>query len=138
MSKKVRALLILSGLLILPSWGFRLYILSLKWDTDPNRILTLLTSVTSVFIGGFLFWMGIRGGKSGRKEYTLLVYSALFTIGFWTYRLMGLILHPETDPNPKAHFRLTGTFLVLGGLLLAAGWRGKGRSEPHSIKSSHP
>lgn len=127
MSKKVRALLIVSGILILPSWGFRLYILSLKWETDPNRMITLFTSVLSVLIGGFLIWMGIKGKKADRRDYNALVYSALFTIGFWTYRLAGLILHPETDPNPKAHLRLTATFLILGGLLLAAGWRGRSR-----------
>lgn len=128
MSNKVRVLLIVSGILILPSWGFRLYILSLKWETDPNRLITLFTSLVSVLIGGFLVWMGIKGGKAGRRDYNLLLSSALFTIGFWTYRLAGLILHPETDPNPKAHFRLTGTFLVLGGSLLLAGWQGRKRS----------
>ncbi len=131
MSKKVRALLIMSGFLILPSWGFRLYILSLKWETDPNRIFTLLTSIVSILIGGFLIRMGIKGGKADRRDYTLLLCSALFTVGFWTYRLAGLILHPETDPNPKAHFRLTGTFLVLGGSLLLAGWQGRKRSTGH-------
>jgi hypothetical protein len=135
MSKKVRVLLILSGILILPSWGFRLYILSLKWATDPHRILTLVTSLTSVLVGGFLIWIGIKGNKADRRDYSLLIYSALYTLGFWTYRLVGLILHPESDPNPRAHFRLTGTFLVLGALLLAAGWNGKRRTEPHSIKS---
>jgi hypothetical protein len=125
MSKKVRILLIVSGILILPSWGFRLYILSLKWETDPTRMITLLTSLVSILIGGFLLRMGIKGSSAGRRDYALLIYSALFTIGFWTYRLAGLILHPETDPNPKAHFRLTATFLVLGGLLLLSGWQGR-------------
>jgi len=125
MSKKVRALLIISGILILPSWGFRLYILSLKWETDPNRFITLFTCIVSVLIGGFLIWMGIKGGKADRRDYNLLTYSALFTVGFWLYRLVGLILHPETDPNPKAHLRLTATFLVLGGLLLLTGLQGR-------------
>lgn len=125
MSRKVRVLLIVSGLLILPSWGFRLYILFLKWQSDPNRLITLFTCIVSVMIGGFLVWMGIKGGRAGRRDYTGLIYSALFTLGFWTYRLVGLILHPETDPNPKAHFRLTTTFLLLGGLLLTAGWKGR-------------
>ncbi len=125
MSKKVRALLIVSGILILPSWGFRLYILSLKWDTDPNRMITLFTCIVSVLIGGFLVWMGIKGGKAGRRDYNLLTYSALFTVGFWLYRLTGLILHPETDPNPRAHLRLTATFLVVGGLLLLSGLQGR-------------
>lgn len=135
MSKKVRALLIVSGLLILPSWGFRLYILSLKWETDPNRMITLFTCIVSVLIGGFLIWMGIKGSKAGRRDYGILTYSALFTIGFWTYRLTGLILHPETDPNPKAHFRLTVTFLILGGLLLLTGWQGKNRISQSSLSS---
>lgn len=125
MSKKVRALLIVSGILILPSWGFRLYILSLKWETDPNRFITLFTCIVSILIGGFLIWMGIKGGKADRRDYNLLMSSALFTIGFWTYRLAGLILHPETDPNPRAHLRLTATFLIIGGLLLLSGLQGR-------------
>jgi hypothetical protein len=128
MSKKVRALLIVSGILILPSWGFRLYILSLKWDTDPNRLITLFTCLVSILIGGFLIWMGIKGGRADRRDYHFLTYSALFTIGFWLYRLTGLILHPETDPNPKAHLRLTLTFLVLGGMLLITGLKGKNKT----------
>lgn len=125
MSKKVRALLIVSGILILPSWGFRLYILSLKWETDPSRFITLFTCIVSILIGGFLIWMGIKGGKADRRDYNLLISSALFTVGFWLYRLTGLILHPETDPNPRAHLRLTATFLVLGGLLLLSGLQGR-------------
>ncbi|WDT77424.1 MAG: hypothetical protein MPW16_09445 [Candidatus Manganitrophus sp.] len=125
MSKKVRALLIVSGILILPSWGFRLYILSLKWETDPSRFITLFTCIVSISIGGFLIWMGIKGGKADRRDYNLLISSALFTVGFWLYRLTGLILHPETDPNPRAHLRLTATFLVLGGLLLLSGLQGR-------------
>lgn len=125
MSKKVRALLIVSGILILPSWGFRLYILSLKWETDPNRFITLFTCIVSILIGGFLVWMGIKGRKADRRDYNLLTYSALFTLGFWLYRLTGLILHPETDPNPRAHLRLTATFLIIGGLLLLSGLQGR-------------
>jgi hypothetical protein len=128
MSKKVRALLIVSGFLILPSWGFRLYILFLKWDTDPNWFITLFTCLVSLFIGGFLIRMGIKGGRADRRDYNLLTYSALFTVGFWIYRLAGLILHPETDPNPKAHLRLTLTFLVLGGMLLITGLKGKNKA----------
>ncbi len=118
MSKPARVFLFIMGLLIFLSWGFRLYILALRWETAHNRIPTLLIVCLSFGVGLFLIRMAVKQGEATRFELLLLTASALLTIGFWGYRLGNLILYPEWDPNPKAHLRLSETFLVMGGILL--------------------
>jgi len=127
MSKPLRALLFISGLLTLPSWGFRLYILFIRWGFDPYRWPTIFVSLASVGIGGFLIWMAIQGNRAGRRSYAALFGVSLFTMGFWTYRLARILIYPENDPNPQAHLRLSITFLIIGVLLCVSGWRGRSR-----------
>jgi hypothetical protein len=129
MSKKVRALLILTGAVIFFSWGFRLYVLFLRWENDPFRLPHAVVALISFSIGVFLLWLAFQGSKAGRREYTALIGAALFTISWWGYRLANVLLHPERDPNPTAHRHLSILFMVLGGLLLAAGWKGREKSK---------
>ena len=128
MSKKVRVLLILTGAVIFFSWGFRLYVLFIRWESDPFRLPHALVALISFSIGTFLLWMAFQGKKAGRREYTILTGAALFTIGWWGYRLTHVLLYPELDPNPTAHLHLSTLFIVLGGLLLLTGWQGRSRS----------
>lgn len=128
MSKKVRALLILTGAVIFFSWGFRLYVLFLRWENDPFRLPHALVALTSFIIGAFLLWMAFQGKKAGRREYTVLVGAALFTLVWWGYRAASVLLYPERDPNPTAHLHLSTLFLVLGGLLFITGWQGRNKS----------
>lgn len=128
MSKKVRALIILTGLVIFFSWGFRLYVLFIRWASDPFRLPHALVALIFVSIGAFLLWMAFQGKRAGRREYTILAGAALFTVVWWGYRAANVLLHPEADPNPTAHLHLSLLFLVLGGLLLIAGWQGRRRS----------
>lgn len=132
MSKKVRVLLFITGLLILPSWSFRLYILYLRWGVDPHRWPTALVSFVSLAIGCFFIWMAIQGDKAGQRSYVALLLSALFSVGFWSYRLTHIILYPENDPNPAVHLRLSLTFLALSAILFSVGWRG--RNKTHSMR----
>ncbi|MFY9271171.1 MAG: hypothetical protein WAO55_15615 [Candidatus Manganitrophaceae bacterium] len=125
MSKLVRALLILTGLVIFFSWGFRLYVLFSRWENDPFRLPHALVAVISFSIGAFLLSMGIRGGKATRRDYTLLSGAALFTIVWWGFRAIKVLLYPEQDPNPTAHLHLSNLFLVLGSLLFWVGWKGR-------------
>lgn len=128
MSKKVRALLIVTGAVIFFSWGFRLYVLFLRWESDPFRLPHALVALISFSIGGFLLWMAFQGKKAGPREYTILIVAALFTIVWWGYRAANVLLHPELDPNPTAHLHLSTLFLVLGALLLITGWQGRNKS----------
>lgn len=127
MSKKVRALIILTGLVIFFSWGFRLYVLYLHWGNDPFMLPHAAVAVVSFAIGAFLLSMGFRGGKATRRDYTLLAGAALFTILWWGFRAVKVLVHPEDDPNPTAHLHLSVLFLVLGGLLLITAWQGRNR-----------
>ena len=125
MSKKARALLLLTGLVIFFSWGFRLYVLYLHWGNDPFMLPHAIVAVVSFGIGAFLLSMGARGSRATRRDYTLLIGAALFTILWWGFRLIKVLLYPESDPNPTAHLHLSVLFVVLGGLLFAAGWKGR-------------
>ncbi|MBI3803777.1 MAG: hypothetical protein HY282_08455 [Nitrospirae bacterium] len=127
MSKKVRALIIITGLVIFFSWGFRLYVLYLHWGNDPFMTPHAAVAVISFAIGAFLLSMGIRGSKSTRRDYTILTGAALFTVLWWGFRAIKVLLHPESDPNPTAHLHLSVLFIVLGALLLTAGWQGRNR-----------
>ncbi|HEY5599910.1 MAG TPA: hypothetical protein VIK48_04395 [Candidatus Manganitrophaceae bacterium] len=125
MSKKTRALLVGAGAVIFFAWGFRLYVLYLHWGRDPLMLPHILVAVISFGIGAFLLWMAARGSRASGRDYTVLIGAALFTLVWWGYRWVGVILHPERDPNPTAHLHLSTLFLVLGGLLLAVGWKGR-------------
>ncbi len=128
MSKKVRTLLILTGLVIFFSWGFRFYVIYLHWGNDPYMVPHLFGAIISFSIGVFLLAMGVRGSKAARREYTILIGAALFTLSWWGVRAVNVLLHPERDPNPTAHLHLSTLFLVLGGLLLITGWQGRNKS----------
>lgn len=125
MSKKVRALIFLTGLVIFFSWGFRLYVIYLHWGNDPFMLPHLFGAIVSFGIGAFLLSMGVRGSRATQLDYTILIGSALFTIAWWGVRAVNVLLHPERDPNPTAHLHLSVLFLVLGGLLLVTGWKGR-------------
>ena len=131
MSKKVRTLLIITGLVIFFSWGFRLFVIYLHWGNDPFMVPHLFGAIVSFGIGVFLLWMAYLGKRSGRREYTTLLAAAIFTIVWWGFRATNVLLHPERDPNPTAHLHLSTLFLVLGGLLLITGWQGR-KKFPHS------
>lgn len=128
MSKKARALIILTGLVIFFSWGFRLYVLYLHWGNDPFMLPHALVAVISFSIGVFLLSMAMRGSRATRRDYTILIGAALFTILWWGFRAMKVLLYPEGDPNPTAHLHLSVLFLVLGTLLLITGWQGRNRA----------
>lgn len=128
MSKKARVLIILTGLVIFFSWGFRLYVLYLHWGNDPFMLPHAAVAVISFAIGAFLLSMGIRGSKATRRDYTILIGASLFTIIWWGFRAIKVLLYPEGDPNPTAHLHLSVLFLVLGTLLLITGWQGRNKT----------
>ncbi|MFQ5543459.1 MAG: hypothetical protein ACE5FY_03800 [Nitrospiria bacterium] len=125
MSKKVRTLLILSGLVIFLSWGFRLYVLYSRWEYDPFIILHFALALIFFSIGGFILLMAKKGAISSRKDYQILFYMALFTILWWGFRWVKVTLYPEEDPNARAHLHLASLYLVIGALLLLTGWKGQ-------------
>lgn len=125
MSKKIRILLTVSGLIIFFSWGFRLFVLYNRWGTDPSSFFNLFIVLLSFGIGVFLLWMARRGEKAPPTAYTALILTSIFNIFWWGNRWMKVTLHPENDPNPRAHLHLATLYLVMGGLLLWAGWTGR-------------
>ena len=127
MTKKVRALLIVSGLIIFFSWGFRLYVVSIRWGTDRFSFFDLFIVILYFVFGIFLLWMAKRGAKCSIRDYTVLLYAAVFTILWWIHRWTLVMLHPEKDPNPRAHLHLASLFIVIGALLLLVGWKGRKR-----------
>jgi hypothetical protein len=118
MSKKIRAFLIFLGVWIFFSWGFRLYILTVRWETDPTRLRTLFFGLIYLSIGFFLFRLGQLGELLNRKNKVTLIVASLFMIGYWGVRLSRLFLYPDIDPNPRAHLHLSVTYIVLSCLLL--------------------
>ncbi len=127
MSKKVRTLLTISGLVIFLSWGFRLYVLYTHRNDDPLILPHLLVAFISFGIGAFLLSMAFRGKKVLRRDYTVLIYTSFFTVIWWGYRWIKVMLFPEDDPNARSHLHLASLYLVLGGLLLMTGFKGKNR-----------
>jgi len=125
MSLKARVFLILSGLFIFSAWGFRLYVLTIRWGTDPFRVWTISFAFIYLLIGLFLIWVGIRGVMAKKKHYVQLMTVSIFLVGYWVYRLSNLVLYPDIDPNPRAHLHLSITFIVIGALLFLIGWRGQ-------------
>ncbi len=125
MSKKVLWLLRVSGTIIFLSWGFRLYVLFSRWGTDRFSFVDLFIVLTSFGIGIFLLWMAKRRDKVLRRDYTVLMATSIFTILWWGNRWQKVWFHPENDPNPRAHLHLASLYLVMGFLLLLAGWQGR-------------
>jgi hypothetical protein len=121
--KSVRALLLVTGAVIFGAWGFRLFVLFQNWETDPFAFIHLLRLLASVGVGAFLLWVGMRGDRATQADWIGVILSALFTILFWGDRWIGLIGQPGRDTRERAHLHLASLFLVLGGLLLAIGWR---------------
>ncbi len=132
MSTRVRSFLFLSGLFIFFAWGFRLYILSVRWETDPSRFSALFLGLIAVGVGLFLVRVGLLGNRAGPRHYRGLTAVSLLIITFWGYRLARLVLYPTIDPNPRAHLHLSVTFLVVGCMLLAVGIKGRrvGEADP--------
>jgi len=124
MSLKVRLFLLLSGCFIFFAWGFRLYVLTIRWGTDPFRVWTISFALIYLIIGLFLIWLGMLGSRVSKKKYTWLIYVAIFLIVYWAFRLTNLLLYPDLDPNPRAHLHLSVTFMVIGALLFVIGWTG--------------
>ncbi|MBI3598921.1 MAG: hypothetical protein HY201_05705, partial [Nitrospirae bacterium] len=112
------------------AWGFRLYILTVRWGTDPFRAWTIFFALIFVLIGLFLIWFGKAGSMAKKKNYTQLSYASLFMILFWTHRLANLVLYPDIDPNPRAHLHLSVIFIVIGAFLLAVGRNGLKQDTP--------
>ncbi|MBN4054445.1 hypothetical protein JYT87_01915 [Nitrospira defluvii] len=129
MSKKVRALLILSGLIIFFSWGFRLYVLYTRWGTDRFSFFDLMIVLLSFSIGVFLLWMAKQGPKCKAQDYAILSAASTFNILWWGNRWIRVTLHPENDPNPRAHLHLASLYIVMGALLLLVGWKGRKKSQ---------
>lgn len=69
--------------------------------------------------------MARQGEKAPLQAYSALIASSVFTIFWWGNRWIKVTLHPENDPNPRAHLHLASLFLVMGGLLLLAGCLGR-------------
>lgn len=128
MSKKVRWLLSISGLIIFLSWSFRLYVLFTRWGTDRFSFVDLFIVLTSFSIGVFLLWMAKQGAKASARDYMILIATSLFNLAWWGNRWIQVTLHPEKDPNPRAHLHLASLYLVMGFLLLLAGWTGRKRT----------
>ncbi len=125
MSKKVRALFITSGLIIFLSWAFRLYVLFTRWGTDRFSAFDTFIVLLSFSMGLFILWMAKQGEKLIRRDYTLLIAIAVFNLFWWGNRWIKVTLHPENDPNPRAHLHLASLYLVMSGLLLLTGWLGR-------------
>ncbi|MEK7702660.1 MAG: hypothetical protein AAB317_01690 [Nitrospirota bacterium] len=119
MSKKVRVFLFLFGCWIFFSWGFRLYILAIRWTTDPFRFRTLLFALVFLTIGFFLVRLGKRGVIADQKEIAALLFSSLFIVLYFGIRLFRSFLYPDIDPNPRSHLHLSVTYIVLGLSLFA-------------------
>lgn len=126
MSTRVKLFLFLSGCWIFFAFGFRLYILYVRWETDPFRLSALVFALIFILIGTFLIRMGCFGGRAEKRHYRVLFSTALFIVGFWAYRFARLVLDPQIDPNPRAHLHLSATFLAIGFLLLIIGLKGGG------------
>jgi hypothetical protein len=135
MSRWIKRFLFLSGFWIFFSWGFRLYILWVRWETDPSPAPTLVFGLLYLLIGGFLVYLGRLGDRAHTRHYTGLIGAAIFMIGYWAVRLARFFLYPAVDPNPRSHLHMTVTFLVVGVLLLVIGIKGRhSRANPHHHK----
>ncbi len=134
MSKKVRTLLYLSCFVIFFTYGFRFYVLYSRWEVDPLRVLHLLIALFYYSLGIFVLRMGIQGSRTGRRDYSILMYASLFTVIYWAFRWGKVVFYPENDPNPRAHLHLASLYLVMGGLLLITGWCGRKRLQENRGK----
>lgn len=125
MSRTVRALLVGGGGALLLSWVFRLYILSLHGWTDPYLIPHLFVALSSLLVGFFLIWLGVRGKRTTRKEFSSLIASGVFLLITWLFRFGSILIDPSKDPNPRAHLRLSALFLLLGVFVIRIGVKGR-------------
>ncbi len=135
MSRWVKPFLFLAGGWIFFAWGFRLYILSVRWETDPSPAPTLVFGLFYLAMGGFFVYLGRLGNRASLRHYTGLIGAAIFMIGYWAVRLTRFLLYPDVDPNPRSHLHLTVTFLVVGILLLVIGIKGRKRSIDKGLNS---
>lgn len=131
--RRIGLLLIVIGLLQGAAWGFRVWVLILLSAGD--RWLVVHTVVTLVSLGAaLLLWrIGVRARREqpSRHDPAWIVASGLWIAGVGVHRLVAVLSHPMTDPNPRAHLHLSVLFMVLGAVLLGVAWFWK-RHDPLS------
>jgi hypothetical protein len=124
LSRYLKSLLWVAGGWIFFSFGFRLYILLIRWETTSDRLTPLVSATIFIVIGLSFIRMARLADRATSSHYRVLCLTAGFIILFWAYRLVPLLFYPHTDPNPRSHIHLSAGFLVLGLLLLYGGIKG--------------
>ncbi len=120
MSRKVRALILAVGIVVVLSWGFRFWVLWELRNVDPMIVGHTLFALINFGLGLFLLFAGTRPSILPRDA-RLITATGLFFLIYWLYRGATILINPSGDPNPRAHLHLSGLFIVVGALLCGVG-----------------
>lgn len=125
-------MLIVFALLLLLTWGFRVYILFLTAPGDPSLLSHSLVALASLGSAALLLSLGIQAFRRGARERDpiWLAVIGLWITGVGLHRLFDLLRSPGEDPNPRAHLHLALLFLLMGVILMGMAWAGKRRGRP--------
>lgn len=139
-SKWLGTLLIVIGSLQFAAWGFRVWILFLLSEGDRWLITHSVVTLISLGTAMVLLRIGIRARRrqQSRKDPLWIAASGLWISGVGIHRLVSVLTHPATDPNPRAHLHLSVLFMVTGAILLGIAWYWKRNDSDSTERNSVP
>jgi len=139
-SKWIGTLLIVIGSLQFAAWGFRVWILFLLSEGDRWLITHSVVTLVSLGTAVLLLRIGIRARRQqhSSKDPLWIAASGLWISGVGFHRLISVLTHPATDPNPRAHLHLSVLFIVIGAILLGITWYWKRNEIDSTMRNSSP
>jgi hypothetical protein len=139
-SQWLGTLLIVIGSLQFAAWGFRVWILFLLSEGDRWLITHSVVTLVSLGTAVLLLRIGIRARRQqhSRKDPRWIAASGIWISGVGIHRLVSVLTHPATDPNPRAHLHLSVLFMVLGVVLLGIAWYWKRNDLDSTVRNSIP
>jgi hypothetical protein len=134
------SVLIVVGLLLGMAWAFRAWTVVLLAPGDPALISHALVTLVSL---GASVLLSLIGWRTFRRRAHSTDGAWLTVIGLWiagvgVHRLVAVLTHPVTDPNPRAHLHLSVLFMVIGAFLLGMAWFWRRNAPGSALRDRRP
>ncbi|HUJ80210.1 MAG TPA: hypothetical protein VLY45_07850 [Nitrospiria bacterium] len=139
-ARSLGTLLVIIGVLQCAAWGFRVWVLYLLSEGDSWLIVHTVVTLISLGVAVLILRIGILSirRRPSRHDPAWIATSGLWIAGVGIHRLIAVLTHPSTDPNPRGHLHLSVLFLVLGALLLGIAWIWRRHDLESAVRQSVP